>query len=76
MEDLQKLLKRLENPDAVNVVSMDMSASFRPAVELYLPQTTIMVDHFYVIQHVMKAFKKIVSSWAHKKEGVILLHRK
>jgi hypothetical protein len=24
----------------------------------------------------MKAFRKIVSNWAHKKEGMILLHRK
>ena len=24
----------------------------------------------------MKAFRKTVSSWAHKKEGMILLHRK
>jgi hypothetical protein len=32
--------------------------------------------HIHIIQHVMKAFRKIVSSWAHKKEGMIPLHRK
>jgi transposase len=76
LEDVQKLLKRLDNPAAVEAVSMDMSASFRPAVQLTLPQAVIVVDHFHVIQHLMKAFRKIVSSWAHKKEGMILLHRK
>lgn len=76
LEDVQKLLGRLSEPDAVEAVSMDMRASFRPAVQLVLPQATIVVDHFHVIQHVMKAFRKIVSSWAHKKEGMILLHRK
>jgi transposase len=76
LEDVQKLLERLSEPDQVEAVSMDMSASFRPAVQQTLPQAVIVVDHFHVIQHVMKAFRKIVSSWAHKKEGVILLHRK
>lgn len=73
VEDVQKLLERLDNPDAVKAVSMDMSASFRPAVQLCLPKAQIVVDHFHVIQHVMKGFRKIVSSWAHKKEGKALL---
>jgi transposase len=76
LEDVCCLLGRLKNPSAVEAVSMDMSASFRPAVQQCLPHAHIVVDHFHVIQHVMKAFKKVVSSWAHKKEGTILLHRK
>lgn len=76
LEDVQKLLERLSHPDVVEAVSMDMSASFRPAVELCLPKAHIVVDHFHVVQHVMKAFKKIVSSWAHKKEGKALLQGK
>ncbi len=76
LEDVQKLLERLTNPDAVEAVSMDMSASFRPAVQLCLPKAQIVVDHFHVIQHVMKAYKKSVSSWAHKKEGKPLLQGK
>jgi transposase len=76
LEEVQKLLERLDNPDAVKAVSMDMSASFRPAVQLCLPKAQIVVDHFHVIQHVMKAFRKIVSSWAHKKEGKPLLQGK
>jgi transposase len=75
-EEVVKLLERLSDPDAVRAVSMDMSASFRPAVQVALPKAQIVVDHFHVIQHVMKAFRKVLSSWAHRKEGTILLHRK
>jgi transposase len=76
LEEVQNVLERLSEPDAVEAVSMDMSASFRPAVQLCLPKAQIVVDHFHVIQHVMKAFRKIVSSWAHKKEGKPLLQGK
>jgi transposase len=41
-----------------------------------LPHAPIVVDHFHVIQHFLKAFRKVLSSWAHKKEGMILLHGK
>ncbi len=75
-DDVVKLLERLDTPDAVKVVSMDMSACYRPAVQLCLPKAQIVVDHFHVIQHVMKAFKKIVSSFAHKTEGKPLLQGK
>jgi transposase len=75
-EEVMKLLERLSDPDAVKAVSMDMSASFRPAVAAALPNAQIVVDHFHVIQHVMKAFRKVLSSWAHKKEGIVLLHGK
>lgn len=71
LEDVQRLLERLSCPDAVKAVSMDMSASFRPAVQKCWPHVTIVVDHFHVIQHVMKAFKKILQSWAQRKEGTI-----
>jgi transposase len=76
LEAVCRLLGRLKDPHAVEAVSMDMSASFRPAVQQCLPHAQIVVDHFHVIHHVMKAFQKTVSSWAHKKEGMILLHRK
>lgn len=57
---------------------MDMSASFRPAVEQCLPHTPciVAVDHFHVIAHVMTVFQMTISSWAHKKERKTLLHRK
>jgi len=76
LQEVKRLLTRLKEPEQVEAVSMDMSASFRPAVEACLPQAQIVVDHFHVMQHVMKGFRKIVSSWAHKKEGMILLHGK
>ncbi len=75
-EEVVKLLERLSDPDAVEAVSMDMSASFRPAVQLCLPKAQIVVDHFHVIQQVMKGFKKVLSSWAHKTEGKLLLQGK
>ena len=56
-EEVVKLLERLSEPEAVKAVSMDMSASFRPAVQAALPKAQIVVDHFHVIQHVMKAFE-------------------
>ncbi len=75
-EEVVALLERLSDPDAVKAVSMDMSASYRPAVQLCLPQAQIVVDHFHVIQHVMKGFKKVRKRWAHKKEGKPLLEGK
>lgn len=48
-EEVAKLLERLDAPDAVEAVSMDMSKSFRSAVELCLPKAQIVVDHFHVI---------------------------
>jgi transposase len=47
LEDVTALLERLCDPDAVKAVSMDMSASFRPAVQLCLPKAQIVVDHFH-----------------------------
>jgi transposase len=76
LEDVQKLLERLKDPDAVQAVSMDMSASYRPAVQLCLPNAQIVVDHFHVIQHVMKGFRKTVQRWAKKTEGKALLEGK
>jgi len=75
-DEVVALLERLSSPDAVKAVSMDMSASYRPAVQLCLPHAQIVVDHFHVIQHVMKGFKKVMQSWAHKKEGKALLEGK
>lgn len=76
LEDVQKILERLKDPDAVKAVSMDMSASYRPAVQLCLPKAQIVVDHFHVIQHVMKGFRKVVSSYARKTESKALLEGK
>jgi transposase len=74
--EVVRLLGRLDHPEVVEAVSLDMSASFAPAVRFALPHAQLVIDHFHVIQHVMKAFRKVVSRWAHKKEGTILLHHK
>jgi transposase len=75
-QEVIPLLKRLKEPERVEAVSMDMSGTFRPAVQSCLPHAQIVVDHFHVIQHVMKAFRKVVSRWAHQGVGQMLLHRK
>jgi transposase len=73
LEDVAALLERLCDPDAVKAVRMDRSASFRPAVHLCLPKAHIVVDHLHVIHQVMKGLQKVLSSWAHQKEGKPLL---
>jgi transposase len=60
-EDVTMVLERLSDPDAGKVVSMDMSASFRPAAHRRLPKAQIVVDHVPVIQHVRKGFNKVLS---------------
>lgn len=59
-EDVVKMLKRLDNPDYVEAVSMDMSVSFRGSVRNVLPHAIIVADHFHVDQHVGQALKKVL----------------
>lgn len=68
-EEVTKVLERLSDCDAVKAVSMDMSRSFREAVQLCLPQARIVADHFHVIQHVGKAVKQVISSVAKSAAG-------
>jgi transposase len=68
-EDVRRLLERLSDCDAVEAVSMDMSETFRGAVQLCLPRAHIVADHFHVIEHVGKAVGKVVSRTAKKKAG-------
>ena len=63
------MLDRLNDCEAVEAVSMDMSRTFREAVQLCLPRARIVADHFQVIQHVGLAVKKVMSRWAKKAEG-------
>jgi transposase len=64
-----RLLERLDDPDAVAAVTMDMSGSFRAAVELCLPRAVIVADHFHVVQHVGKALAGVFSRCAATVEG-------
>src|SRR5207245_2013753 len=68
-EEVAGLLERLSNCDGVEAVSMDMSRTYREAVQLCLPRARIVADHFHVIQHVGKAVKKVMSRWAKQAQG-------
>jgi transposase len=68
-DEVASLLERLTNCDGVEAVSMDMSITFREAVQLCLPRARIVADHFHVIQHVGKAVNKVIGRWAKKGEG-------
>jgi transposase len=63
------LLERLDEPERVEAVSMDMSGSFREAVQLCLPRARIVADHFHVIQHVGKALAQVLNRCARSQEG-------
>lgn len=68
-EEVTGVLERLTDCDAVEAVSMDMSRTFREAVQLCLPRARIVADHFHVIQHVGKAVKTVISRCAKSAEG-------
>jgi transposase len=68
-DDVVRLLERLTDCDGVEAVSMDMSETFRGAVQLCLPRARIVADHFHVIQHVGKAVGKVISRWAKSAVG-------
>ena len=68
-DEVASLLARLSDCDGVEAVSMDMSTTFREAVQLCLPRARIVADHFHVIQHVNKAVNKVIARWAKKEEG-------
>jgi transposase len=68
-EPVTRLLERLDDPDRVEAVSMDMSGSFRAAVELCLPRAVLVADHFHVVQHVGKALARVFGRCAATAEG-------
>ena len=68
-EEVVGMLKRLDNPDHVEAVSMDMSGSFRGSVRSVLPHAKIVADHFHVVQHVEKALNKVLQRVCATKEA-------
>lgn len=68
-DEVASLLERLSNCEGVEAVSMDMSTTFREAVQLCLPRARIVADHFHVIQHVNKAVNKVIGRWAKTEAG-------
>ncbi len=67
--DVTGLLERLSDCDAVEAVSMDMSETFRGAVQLCLPRARIVADHFHVVQHVGKAGNLVLGRLAKSEAG-------
>ena len=67
--EVRPLLERLDAPDRVEAVSMDMSLAFREAVQMCLPRARIVADHFHVVQHVGKALAQVLTRCARSQEG-------
>jgi transposase len=57
--NLEKYFTALPDPEAVEVVAMDMHEPFRQAVQMCLPRAKIVVDKFHVIVHVNQALDKV-----------------
>lgn len=70
------LLERLDDPERVAAVSMDMCLTFREAVRLCLPRAQIVADHFHVVQHVGKALARVFRRCAQTAEGRAALRGK
>jgi transposase len=75
-EDVVKMLKRLDNPEYVEAVIMDMSGSFRGSVRSILPHAIIVADRFHVHQHVGKALKKVLQRVCATKEAKSIMKGK
>jgi transposase len=58
-ESAQSYLDRLGNPERVKVVVMDMSGSYRAAVEESLPNAEIVADKMHVVRLVNGALDKV-----------------
>jgi transposase len=67
--EVVRLLERLDEPEEVAAVSMDMSLTFREAVRLCLPRAQIVADHFHVVQHVGKALARVFRRCAQTTDG-------
>jgi transposase len=71
--EVVRLLERLDDPERVAAVSMDMSRTFREAVRLCLPHAQIVADHFHVVQHVGKALVRVLRRCAQTVAGRVAL---
>jgi len=52
---LQVALEKLPTPETIKVVSMDMSGTFRSAVQAVLPNAAIVADKYHVIARITEA---------------------
>jgi len=58
-DEIMKQLKRLEHPQSVTAVSMDMWEAYKDAVEAILPQAVVVIDKFHVIEVAEECIKKV-----------------
>ncbi len=52
---VEKVLKSMHNPKNTKVVTMDMTNTYKHAVQYVLPNATIVIDKFHVLQTVVSA---------------------
>jgi transposase len=64
---LQAALEQLPTPEAIHVVSMDMSGAFRAAVQAVLPEAAIVADKFHVIARITEAVGDVWRPLVHGK---------
>jgi transposase len=60
-QKLEEYLNKLQSPEAVKAVAMDMHDPFRQAVQMCLPEAQVVVDKFHLIRHVNDAMDKVRS---------------
>jgi transposase len=56
---LQAALEKLPTPETIKVVSMDMSGTFRSAVQAVLPDAAIVADKYHVVARITKAVRDV-----------------
>jgi transposase len=63
---LQAALEKLPTPETINVVSIDMSGTFRAAVQAVLPDAAIVADKYHVIARITEAVREV---WRRLRRG-------
>lgn len=58
---VEEFFNRLQSPETVKAVAMDMREPFRQAVQLCLPGAKVVVDKFHFMRHVNEALDKVRS---------------
>jgi len=56
---LQAALEKLPSPEAITVVSIDMSGPFRAAVQVVLPNAAIVADKYHVVARITEAVRAV-----------------
>lgn len=74
-KNLEEYLGKLNKPEAVKAVAMDMHEPFRHAVQWSLPEARVVVDKFHLVWHVNQALDRTRSHlqggrWASKKRDL------